>query len=204
MRILYVKIFKRVIDIIVSGIGMIILFPLMIVIALLVRIKLGSPVVYKQLRPGYKERIFCLYKFRTMSNEKDELGNLLPDEKRIGEFGTFLRKCSLDELPQLWNIFKGDMSIIGPRPLLVSYLELYSEEQHRRHEVKPGLFGLAGVNGRNAQSWESKFNYDIEYVDNISFILDLQIFFKCIYTVLSRKGVSEEGEVTASTFTGNK
>ena len=139
-----------------------------------------------------------------MSDARDEKGELLPDEIRLGEFGKKLRALSLDELPQLWNILKGDMSIIGPRPLLVSYLDRYSEEQHRRHDVRPGLFGLAGVNGRNAQSWESKFAYDIEYVDNISFKLDIQIFFKCIYTVLSRKGVAEEGRETASEFKGKQ
>lgn len=204
MRYFYAKYIKRFIDIVISLLGLIILSPVMLVVAVLVGKKLGKPVIYKQQRPGYKEKIFWLYKFRSMSDARDEKGKLLPDEIRLGEFGKKLRALSLDELPQLWNILKGDMSIIGPRPLLVSYLDRYSEEQHRRHDVRPGLFGLAGVNGRNAQSWESKFAYDIEYVDNISFKLDIQIFFKCIYTVLSRKGVAEEGRETASEFKGKQ
>jgi undecaprenyl phosphate N,N'-diacetylbacillosamine 1-phosphate transferase len=204
MRYFYAKYIKRFIDIVISLLGLIILSPVMLVVAVLVGKKLGKPVIYKQQRPGYKEKIFWLYKFRSMSDARDEKGELLPDEIRLGEFGKKLRALSLDELPQLWNILKGDMSIIGPRPLLVSYLDRYSEEQHRRHDVRPGLFGLAGVNGRNAQSWESKFAYDIEYVDNISFKLDIQIFFKCIYTVLSRKGVAEEGRETASEFKGKQ
>lgn len=204
MRYFYVKYVKRFIDIVISLLGLIILSPVMLVVGALVGKKLGKPVIYKQQRPGYKEKIFWLYKFRSMSDARDEKGELLPDEIRLGEFGKKLRALSLDELPQLWNILKGDMSIIGPRPLLVSYLDRYSEEQHRRHDVRPGLFGLAGVNGRNAQSWESKFAYDIEYVDNISFKLDIQIFFKCIYTVLSRKGVAEEGRETASEFKGKQ
>lgn len=204
MRYFYAKYIKRFIDIVISLLGLIILSPVMLVVAFLVGKKLGKPVIYKQQRPGYKEKIFWLYKFRSMSDARDEKGELLPDEIRLGEFGKKLRALSLDELPQLWNILKGDMSIIGPRPLLVSYLDRYSEEQHRRHDVRPGLFGLAGVNGRNAQSWESKFAYDIEYVDNISFKLDIQIFFKCIYTVLSRKGVAEEGRETASEFKGKQ
>ena len=204
MRYFYAKYIKRFIDIVISLLGLIILSPVMLVVAVLVGKKLGKPVIYKQQRPGYKEKIFWLYKFRSMSDARDEKGELLPDEIRLGEFGKKLRALSLDELPQLWNILKGDMSIIGPRPLLVSYLDRYSEEQHRRHDVRPGLFGLAGVNGRNAQSWESKFAYDIEYVDNISFKLDIQIFFKCIYTVLSRNGVAEEGRETASEFKGKQ
>lgn len=199
---MYRKCIKRLIDIFLSGIGIIILSPVFLIVAVLVKSKLGSPVIYKQQRPGYQEKIFNIYKFRSMTEERDENGELLSDELRMGKFGKKLRSTSLDELPQLWNIFKGDMSIIGPRPLLVSYLELYSKEQHRRHNVRPGLFGLAGVNGRNAQSWESKFRYDLEYVDNLSFRLDLEIFFRCIKTVLSHKGVSEDGTVTASRFTG--
>lgn len=181
-----------------------VLSPVFLIVAMLVKSRLGSPVIYKQQRPGYREKIFNIYKFRSMTDERDENGELLSDELRMGSFGKKLRATSLDELPQLWNIFKGDMSIIGPRPLLVSYLELYTPEQHRRHNVRPGLFGLAGVNGRNAQSWESKFRYDLEYVDNLSFRLDLEIFFRCIKTVLSHNGVSEEGTATASRFTGTE
>lgn len=198
----YRKYVKRILDIIISLTGMILLSWLILIVWLLVRIKHGSPTVFKQQRPGYREKIFCLYKFRTMTNEKDENGNLLPDDARLTRFGRFLRATSLDELPQLWNIFKGDMSIIGPRPLLVSYLDKYSERQHRRHDVRPGLFGLAGVNGRNAQSWESKFEYDIEYVENVSFVLDLKIFLKCIVVVFKKEGISEDGVATATEFKG--
>lgn len=195
---------KRFLDIIISGMGLLLLSPVFLVVAIMVMIKLGRPVIYKQKRPGYREKIFNIYKFRSMSDEKDSFGNLLPDEMRMGNFGKRLRELSLDELPQLWNIFKGEMSIIGPRPLLVSYLKLYTKEQHRRHEVRPGLFGLAGVNGRNAQSWESKFSYDIQYVNNLSFKLDMYIFIKCIKTVLKRNGVSEDGIATASEFIGTR
>lgn len=201
---MYQKFIKRLLDIIISGIGIIVLSPVILIVALLVRIKIGTPVVFTQERPGKNEKIFKMYKFRSMTNAKDEKGNLLPDEERMTNFGKKLRAASLDELPQLWNIFKGDMSIIGPRPLLVSYLELYTPEQHRRHEVRPGLFGLAGVNGRNAQSWESKFRYDILYVDNLSFKMDLSIFFKCILTVLKKEGINEEGNSTASAFRGEE
>lgn len=183
---------------------MLILLPLIAVTALLVYFKMGSPVIYAQMRPGKDEKIFKMYKFRSMTNACDENGNLLPDAERLTRLGRFLRASSLDELPQLWNIFKGDMSVIGPRPLLVSYLDRYTPEQHRRHEVRPGLFGLAGVKGRNAQSWESKFLYDIQYVDNISFWLDISIFLECILVVLKREGISEEGNATASEFKGTK
>lgn len=201
---MYKKYIKRCMDVILSGLGMIILLPLIAVTALLVYLKMGSPVIYAQMRPGKDEKIFKMYKFRSMTNACDENGNLLPDEKRLTGLGRFLRASSLDELPQLWNIFKGDMSVIGPRPLLVSYLDRYTPEQHRRHEVRPGLFGLAGVRGRNAQSWESKFLYDIQYVDHMSFRLDISIFLECILVVLKREGISEEGNVTASEFKGTK
>lgn len=201
---MYRKYIKRLIDIVISGIGLLLLSPVFLIVAFMVKCKLGSPVIYKQQRPGYQEKIFSIYKFRSMSDERDESGELLPDELRMGKFGKKLRATSLDELPQLWNIFKGDMSIIGPRPLLVSYLELYTPEQHRRHEVRPGLFGLAGVNGRNAQSWESKFQYDIQYVEKLSFKMDLHIFLKCIVTVLKREGISEDGNSTVSEFKGGE
>lgn len=200
----YAKYVKRAMDIVISFTGLVLLSWLMLILWILVRSKLGKPAIYKQQRPGYHERIFLLYKFRTMTDERDEEGNLLPDEKRLTKLGRVLRSTSLDELPQLWNILKGDMSIIGPRPLLVSYLERYTPEQHRRHDVRPGLFGLAGVNGRNAQSWESKFEYDIIYVDNISFKMDMHILIKCVKTVLKREGINEEGNSTASEFTGAK
>lgn len=198
----YRRYVKRSIDIIVSLMGLLALSWLLFILWIIVRITHGKPVIFKQQRPGYHEKIFCLYKFRTMTNEKSEDGELLPDGMRLTKTGKVMRSMSLDELPQLWNILKGDMSIIGPRPLLVSYLDKYTVEQHRRHEVRPGLFGLAAVNGRNAQSWESKFQYDIQYVDNASFKMDMYIFFKCIKTVLTREGITEEGNATASEFTG--
>lgn len=198
---MYQKWIKRGLDILISALGLIVLSPIILVVAILVRLKLGRPVIFSQERPGKNEKIFRMYKFRTMTDARDAHGNLLSDEERMTKFGKKLRAMSLDELPQLWNILKGDMSVIGPRPLLVSYLDIYNEEEHRRHEVRPGLFGLAGVNGRNAQSWESKFKYDIQYVDNISLGLDVKIFFKCVAIVLKREGVNEDGCVTASEFT---
>lgn len=184
--------------------ALIILSPLLLITALLVRIKLGSPVLFIQKRPGYKEKIFKMYKFRTMTDEKDQEGNLLPDEIRLTKFGKFLRKSSLDELPELINIIKGDMSIIGPRALLVQYLAYYSKEQHRRHDVLPGLVGLAALHGRNNQSWNDKFKYDLQYVDNISFGLDCKIFFGAIKVVLKQEGVSLEGNATTVSFVDEK
>lgn len=194
---------KRILDIIFSLIAIIVLSPVLLVVSILVKYKLGSLVIFKQERPGLNEKIFTLYKFRTMTDDKDKDGRLLSDDVRLTSFGKFLRSTSLDELPQLINIFKGDLSIIGPRPLLVSYLPLYTSEQRRRHDIRPGLVGLAGVRGRNAQSWEDKFKSDIEYVDNMSFILDCKIFFSAIHVVLRREGISEEGVVTATSFRGN-
>lgn len=196
----YRKYVKRALDLICATLALIVLSPVLLVTAVLVRIKLGSPVIFAQERPGYKEKIFRMYKFRTMTNEKDESGKLLPDEKRLTSFGKFLRKCSLDELPELINIVKGDMSIIGPRALLVSYLPYYTPEQHRRHDVVPGLVGLAALHGRNNQSWDDKFKYDIEYVDNISFRLDLKILFGAVGVVLKREGVNLEGHATTENF----
>src|SRR5699024_2635407 len=169
---------KRMIDIILSLLAFIVLFPLLLIIGVLVYFKLGSPILFTQERPGKGEEIFKLIKFRTMTDEKDEDGNLLPDSVRLTKFGKFLRSTSLDELPELWNILIGDMSIVGPRPLLVEYLPLYNEQQKRRHEVRPGLTGYAQVNGRNAISWDDKFRYDVLYVDNITFISDTMIVFK--------------------------
>lgn len=176
-------------DFILSLIAIIALSPILLVVAALVRINLGSPVIFKQKRPGLNGKIFTLYKFRTMTDERDENGELLPDEVRLTKFGKFLRSTSIDELPELFNILKGDMSIVGPRPLLVQYLPLYDEQQKRRHEVRPGLTGLAQISGRNAISWEERFNLDIAYVDGISFTLDLKIFFKTIKKVFIKEGI---------------
>ena len=187
---LYEKYFKRGLDVLLSGIGLIVLSPVMLIVAILVRIKLGSPVIFKQQRPGLNEKIFSMYKFRTMTDERDSAGNLLSDEIRLTKFGKLLRATSLDELPELINIFKGDMSIVGPRPLLVEYLELYNAEQKRRHLVRPGLTGLAQINGRNAISWTEKFQLDCEYVDSVSFKQDIIIFFLTIKKVLVKEGIS--------------
>ena len=205
----YNNFIKRLLDVFISGCGLIVLAIPMGILALLVRSRLGSPVIFSQERPGRidpktgKEKIFRLYKFRSMTDAKDENGNLLPDEQRLPAFGKKLRSTSLDELPELWNIFKGDMSLIGPRPLLVKYLPLYSDEQRRRHLVRPGLTGLAQVNGRNAISWEDKFTFDTEYVDNVSFGLDAKIFFKTVKAVLTHEGISSETSVTMEEFKGN-
>ena len=200
----YRRYFKRPIDFVLSLVAITILSPILLLIALLVRIKLGSPVIFKQQRPGMNEKIFTLYKFRTMTDERDEKGELLPDEMRLRDFGKFLRASSLDELPELFNILKGDMSIVGPRPLLIEYLPLYSAHQRRRHEVRPGLTGWAQVNGRNAIGWEEKFNYDVEYVDNLSFFLDVKIIFLTIMKVLKREGINQEGRATMEPFRGSQ
>ena len=193
---MYAKYFKRILDFVLSLIALIVLSPIMFVTYILVRVKLGKPAIFKQKRPGKDAKIFELYKFRTMTDEKDENGKLLPDEKRLTKFGKFLRSTSLDELPELVNILKGDMAIVGPRPLLVEYLEYYTEEESRRHEVKPGLTGLAQISGRNAISWEQKFEKDVEYVDRISIIMDFKIILKTICKVLIREGISQQGEAT--------
>lgn len=200
----YRRYFKRLLDLVCSLAAIIILSPILLLTALLVRIKLGSPVIFKQQRPGMNEKIFTLYKFRTMTDERDEKGELLPDEVRLTDFGKFLRASSLDELPELFNILKGDMSIVGPRPLLIEYLPLYNVHQRRRHEVRPGLTGWAQVNGRNAISWEEKFNYDVEYVDNLSFFLDVKIIFLTIMKVLKREGINQEGRATMEPFRGSQ
>ena len=177
---IYKRFVKRPMDFILSLIAIIFLSPILIIVAILVRTKLGSPVLFKQKRPGLNEEIFTMYKFRTMTHEKNDKGELLPDSVRLTKFGRLLRSTSLDELPELFNILKGDMSIIGPRPLLVQYLQLYNNHQKRRHEVRPGLSGMAQINGRNAISWEDKLNLDVEYVENVSFINDLMIIFSTI------------------------
>lgn len=200
---LYEKYFKRGLDVLLSGIGLIVLSPVMLIVAILVRIKLGSPVIFKQQRPGLNEKIFSMYKFRTMTDERDSAGNLLSDEIRLTKFGKLLRATSLDELPELINIFKGDMSIVGPRTLLVEYLELYNAEQKRRHLVRPGLTGLAQINGRNAISWTEKFQLDCEYVDSVSFKQDIIIFFLTIKKVLVKEGISSSTSVTNEKFKGS-
>lgn len=200
---MYRKCIKRLLDFLLSLIVIIVLSPFMLIIAILVRMKLGKPIIFKQERPGKDEKIFTLYKFRTMTDERDEEGNLLPDEIRLTKFGKFLRSTSLDELPELFNILKGDMSIVGPRPLLVEYLPLYNEEQKKRHMVRPGLTGLAQVNGRNSISWEEKFRDDIFYTKNISLWLDIKIIFKTVKKVIKREGISEEGSATVRKFEGS-
>jgi lipopolysaccharide/colanic/teichoic acid biosynthesis glycosyltransferase len=199
---LYRRYFKRPMDFILSLIAIIVLSPVLLIVTLLVRTKLGSPVIFKQKRPGLNEKIFTLYKFRTMTDEKDKFGELLPNHIRLTRFGKILRATSLDELPELFNILKGDMSIIGPRPLLIEYLPLYNEKQKNRHDVRPGLSGLAQVNGRNAISWEEKFNYDVEYVDNISFLLDLKLIIQTFLKVFKREGVNKSEIVTMEKFKG--
>ena len=201
---MYAKYIKRILDLILSLMALILLMPLMIIIGILVRINLGSPIIFKQKRPGKNEKIFTLYKFRTMTDEKDEKGKLLPDSQRLTKFGKFLRSTSLDELPELINILKGDMSIVGPRPLLVEYLKLYNEEQKHRHDVRPGLTGLAQTSGRNAITWEEKFEKDIEYVHNISFIGDVKIIIKTAIKVFKREGISGTNSDTMQKFEGNK
>ena len=190
---MYKKYIKRFLDIIISLVALIILSPVMLIVAILVRVKLGSPVIFKQERPGKDEKIFKLYKFRSMSDKKDENGKLLPDSERLTKFGKVLRATSLDELPELINILKGEMSLIGPRPLAVSYLPYYNKKEKHRHDVRPGLTGLAQINGRNALNWEERFEYDIEYVNNITFINDIKILFKTAYKVFKRDGVVTRG-----------
>ena len=201
---MYAKYIKRILDFILSLIALIVLSPLMIIIGILVRRKLGNPVIFKQKRPGKNEKIFTLYKFRTMTDEKDEEGNLLPDSERLTKFGKFLRSTSLDELPELINIIKGEMAIVGPRPLLVEYLPLYNEEQKHRHDVRPGLTGLAQVSGRNAIEWEEKFKEDIEYIQNLTFLNDVKIILNTIKSVIKREGISQEGNATMRKFEGTK
>ncbi|MDY3204523.1 MAG: undecaprenyl phosphate N,N'-diacetylbacillosamine 1-phosphate transferase [Arcobacter sp.] len=184
---------------------LIILFsPIYIIVSLLIFFKIGSPILFRQKRPGYKEEIFGIYKFRTMTNEKDVDGNLLPDDKRLVGIGKFIRSTSLDELPQLFNVLKGEMSFVGPRPLLIEYLPLYNDKQKRRHDVKPGITGWAQVNGRNAISWEQKFDYDVWYVDNQSFWLDIKILWLTFLKVVKRSDISSNTSATMEKFTGSK
>ena len=197
---MYRKFFKRFLDIIISLVFILCFWWLYIVIIILVRIKLGSPVLFKQDRPGLNEKIFKMYKFRTMTDEKDKDGNLLPDVERLTKFGKFLRSTSLDEIPELWNVLKGEMSLVGPRPLLVSYLTKYNEYEKRRHEVRPGITGWAQINGRNNTTWEERFKNDIYYVESISFKLDLKIIIKTILKVLKRSDINQSDTETMKNF----
>ena len=200
----YEKYIKRLLDFTLSFLALIVLSPVLLVTAILVRIKLGSPIIFHQERPGKSEKIFRLYKFRSMTDECDENGDLLPDDQRLTRFGQILRSSSLDELPELWNILRGDMSIVGPRPLLVKYLPLYNEEQRHRHDVRPGLTGWAQANGRNAISWEEKFKLDVWYVQHISFWVDVKVIFMTVKKVFCRDGISSETSVTMEEFSGTK
>lgn len=195
---------KRLFDFFISLLLIVIFCWLIIIVAFFVRVKLGKPVVFTQPRPGKNGKVFNVYKFRSMTDERDEQGDLLPDEIRLTKFGQLLRKLSLDELPQLFNVLKGDMSFVGPRPLLVEYLPLYNERQARRHEVRPGITGWAQVNGRNAISWEQKFEYDVWYVENQSILLDLKILFQTVKKVFIREGISAEGQATIEKFKGSR
>lgn len=199
---LYERVFKRIFDILGALLAIILLGWLYIVLAILVRIKLGSPILFKQDRPGKNEKIFRLYKFRTMTDAKDVNGRLLPDEKRLSKFGATLRSTSLDELPEIINILKGDMSIVGPRPLLVRYLDRYTEEQRHRHDVRPGLTGYAQTHGRNGLPWEKKFEMDIKYIQKITFVQDMKIIFNTIKAVVKKEGISSSTSVTMEEFMG--
>lgn len=202
---MYKRYIKRLVDIVCAIAALSVFSWLYIIVAILVRVKLGSPVLFKQPRPGKDGRIFNLYKFRTMTDERDENGELLPDSVRLTKFGQLLRRTSLDELPEAFNILCGDMSVIGPRPLLVKYLPLYNERQARRHEVRPGLSGLAQVNGRNAISWEEKFELDVQYVENVSFALDVKLIFQTVWKAfVKEEGISQQGEATMAEFTGTE
>ncbi len=191
---------KRLLDIVISGVALLILSPVYLILAILIRTKLGSPVIFHQERPGKDEKIFTLCKFRTMTDERDESGKLLPDNKRLTKFGKILRATSLDELPELWNIFKGDMSLIGPRPLLVSYLPYYTEEEKLRHSVRPGLTGLAQVSGRNYLDWDNRLKKDIEYVKNLSFLMDLKVIFLTVKVILVKENVAEDTNFVEGNF----
>ncbi|WP_026731769.1 sugar transferase [Fischerella sp. PCC 9605] len=193
---------KEIADRVVAAIALLIFSPVILIVAIAIYFRMGQPVIFTQPRPGKNSYIFTFYKFRTMTNDCDAQGNLLPDEKRLTSFGKFLRKTSLDELTQLWNVLRGDMSFVGPRPLLVRYLDRYTPEQARRHEVKPGITGLTQVKGRNSLSWEEKFKLDVWYIDNWSLWLDLKILFLTVFKVLQQEGISQEGYATAEEFIG--
>lgn len=197
------KLIKRTIDVLASSIGLLVLSPVLVVVAILVRFKLGSPIFFTQDRVGKDGKIFKMIKFRTMRDATDKWGEPLPDEERLTSFGRLLRSTSLDELPELINVLKGDMSLVGPRPLLVEYKELYSEEQFRRHQVRPGITGWAQVNGRNTLAWNERFKMDVDYVDSQNVILDFKILFMTFYKVVKRDGISQDGHVTMEKFNGN-
>ena len=199
----YKRLGKRLFDLVLTIPGLIALLPVLAVIALLVRVKLGSPVLFRQVRPGLHGKPFTIYKFRTMSDERNSEGNLLPDSERLTRFGRYLRSASLDELPELWNVIKGEMSLVGPRPLLTEYLPLYNNFEYRRHEVRPGITGWAQVMGRNALCWEDKFDLDVWYVDNSSLALDIKILAMTILKILKREGISQPGQATAEKFKGS-
>lgn len=194
---------KRLIDIVCSGLGLIIISPILLIVAILIRIKLGSPIFFTQDRVGKDGRIFKMIKFRTMLDATDKWGEPLPDEDRLTPFGKMIRSTSIDELPELINVFKGDMSLVGPRPLLVEYKELYSPEQFRRHEVRPGITGWAQVNGRNSISWKERFELDVEYVENFNLFMDIKILFMTVFKVLKKDGISQDGHVTMEKFNGH-
>ncbi|MDV8108775.1 sugar transferase [Bacillus sp. BAU-SS-2023] len=198
------KFIKRAIDILGSSLGGLLISPILIIIAILIRIKLGSPIFFTQDRVGKDGKVFKIVKFRTMLEAYDKFGEPLSDKERVTSFGNFLRSTSLDELPELINVLKGDMSLVGPRPLLVEYIDLYSKEQFRRHEVRPGMTGWAQVNGRNNLNWDDKFKMDVEYVDNVNLLLDIKILFLTISKVLKRDGISKDGHVTIDKFKGNQ
>jgi sugar transferase EpsL len=198
-----IPISKRILDLTLAIPGILILSPLLLVIAIVVLLNYGTPIIFRQKRPGYRGKPFMIYKFRTMTEEHDEQDNILPDERRLTRLGRFLRSFSLDELPELFNVLRGEMSIVGPRPLLMQYLDRYSSEQSRRHEVLPGITGWAQVNGRNALSWDEKFSLDVWYVDHWSFWLDIKILFLSIIKVLRREGINQSGQTTAEEFMGN-
>jgi sugar transferase EpsL len=195
---------KRILDLVIAVFGLVILSPFILLITIMVGLFIGTPILFRQLRPGYKARPFYIYKFRTMTDARDLNGNLLPDSERLTGFGRFLRSLSLDELPEIYNILRGDMSVVGPRPLITEYLPLYSPEQMRRHDVYPGLTGWAQINGRNAIDWPTRFSLDVWYVDHRSFWLDIQIIFKTIWKVIKRENVNQPGQATIEYFTGNK
>lgn len=201
---MYKNLIKPILDFILAFLLIIIFSPIILIVALLIKLKLGSPILFTQERPGLNGKIFRIYKFRTMSDERDSKGDLLSDELRLKGFGKFIRKSSLDELPQLFNVLKGEMSFVGPRPLLVEYLKLYNQEQAKRHNVKPGITGWAQVNGRNTISWEEKFKLDVYYVEHISFMLDCKILYMTFFKVLKRKDINSNTNITMEKFTGNK
>ncbi|KPH50830.1 UDP-galactose phosphate transferase [Helicobacter pullorum] len=201
---MYKNLIKPILDFILAFLLIIIFSPIILIVALLIKLKLGSPILFTQERPGLNGKIFRIYKFRTMSDERDSKGDLLSDELRLKGFGKLIRKSSLDELPQLFNVLKGEMSFVGPRPLLVEYLELYNQEQAKRHNVKPGITGWAQVNGRNAISWEEKFKLDVYYVEHISFMLDCKILYMTFFKVLKRKDINSNTNITMEKFTGNQ